>query len=72
MPFKAEIESELLMSLPIRSPTLSRTVALCHARHIPLSTAAQAVSVVARRVIKELCQKKIWTDATFIGAKSGD
>ena len=72
MPLKAEIESRLLMSLPIRSPALSRTVALCHARHIPLSTAAQAVSVVARRVMKELCQKKIWTDATFIGAKSGD
>lgn len=72
MPLKAEIEGCLLRSLPIRSPALSRTVALCHARHIPLSTAAQAVSVVARRVMKELCLKKIWTDATFIGANSDD
>lgn len=70
MPFKAEIEGGLLKSLPIRAPTLTRAVALCRARHIPLSTAAQAVSVVARRVMQELCQKKIWTDATFIGAKS--
>lgn len=72
MPLKAELEEGLLRSVPIRSPALTRTVALCHARHIPLSTAAQAVSVVARRVMKELCQKKIWTDATFIGVKSGD
>lgn len=66
MPFKAEIESGLLASLPIRAPAVTRQVALCRARHIPLSTAAQAVSGVAKRVMKELCQKKIWTDATYI------
>ena len=66
MPFKAEIESGLLSSLPIRAPAVTRRVALCRARHIPLSTAAQAVSEIAKRVMKELCEKKIWTDATFI------
>lgn len=66
MPLKAEIESGLLSSLPIRAPAITRTVALCRARHIPLSTAAQAVSVVARRVMRELCEKKIWVDANFI------
>lgn len=66
MPFKAEIESGLLASLPIRAPAVTRQVALCRARHIPLSTAAQAVSEVARRVMKVLCQKKIWTDATYV------
>ena len=68
MPLKAEIESGLLSSLPIRAPAITRTVALCRARHIPLSTAAQAVSVVARRVMRELCEKKIWVDANFIAA----
>ena len=72
MPFKAEIENGLLASLPIRSPAMTRTVALCRAKHIPLSTAAQAVSAVAKRVMQELCQKKIWTDATFIATQSSE
>jgi LysR family nitrogen assimilation transcriptional regulator len=67
MPLKAEIESGLLSSLPIRTPTITRTVALCRAKHIPLSTAAQAVSTVTKRVMRELCQSKEWMDATFIG-----
>ena len=66
MPLKAEIAAGLLASLPIRAPVLTRTVALCRARHIPLSTAADAVSTVAKQVMQTLCQKKIWTDATFI------
>ncbi len=66
MPFKAEIEAGLLTSLPIRAPAVTRTVALCRARHIPLSTAADAVSAVAKRVIRDLCEKKIWTDASLL------
>lgn len=69
MPLKAEIDSGLLVSLPIRAPVITRTVALCQARHIPLSTAAQAVRGVARRVMKELCTSKQWADATYIGSK---
>jgi LysR family nitrogen assimilation transcriptional regulator len=67
MPLKSELESGLLKSLPIRAPTITRTVALCRAQHIPLSTAAQAVSVVTKRVMRELCLSKVWMDATFIG-----
>ena len=67
MPLKAEIEVGLLTSVPIRTPAVTRTVALCRARHHPLSTAAEAVSAVAKRVMRELCEKKIWTDATFLG-----
>lgn len=69
MPLKAEIDSGLLVSLPIRAPVITRTVALCQAQHIPLSTAAQAVREVARRVMKELCTSKQWADATYIGSK---
>ena len=68
MPLKAEIESGLLRSLPIRAPAITRTVALCQARHIPLSTAAQAVSAVAKRVMRKLCLDKDWIDATFVGS----
>ncbi|MDO9026001.1 LysR substrate-binding domain-containing protein [Zwartia sp.] len=67
MPLKAEIEAGLLRSLPIRAPEVTRTVALCRARHIPVSAAAEAVSAVAKRVMRDLCEKKIWTDARFIG-----
>ncbi len=69
MPLKAEIESGVLKSLPIRSPEVTRTIALCRARHLPLSNAAQAVSAVTRRVMRELCENKTWLDATFIVAK---
>jgi len=67
MPLKAEIDAGLLKSLPIRAPAVTRTVALCRARHIPLSTAANAVSAVAKQVMRDLCEKKIWTDGRFIG-----
>jgi LysR family nitrogen assimilation transcriptional regulator len=67
MPLKSELESGLLRSLPIRAPAITRTVALCRAQHIPLSTAAQAVSAVTKRVMRELCLNKVWMDATFIG-----
>jgi LysR family nitrogen assimilation transcriptional regulator len=67
MPFKGEIEAGLFTSLPIRAPMITRTVALCRARHIPLSTAADAVSAVAKNLMRQLCLSKAWTDATYIG-----
>lgn len=68
MPLKSEIDSGLLISVPLRAPVISRVVALCWSRHIPLSTAAVSVRAVTTRLIRELCEKKCWADATFIGA----
>ncbi len=67
MPMKTDIDSGALCRVPLRSPTVSRVVALCRSRHIPISTAAAAVNAITIRVMQDLCNKKKWVDATFIG-----
>ncbi len=67
MPMKAEIDSGALRSASINTPTVSRVVALCRSRHIPMSTAAASVNAITIRLIEELCDSGQWADATFIG-----
>ena len=67
MPMQTEIENGTLCKIALRSPTLSRIVALCRSRHLPESTAAASVNAITLRVMKDLCIQKKWVDATFIG-----
>lgn len=67
MPMKAEIDSGALRSVSIKTPTVSRVVALCRSRHIPVSTAAASVSAITIRLIQALCDNGQWADARFIG-----
>ncbi len=67
MPMQTDIENGALYKIPLRSPTLSRIVALCRSRHLPVSTAAASVNAITIRVMKDLCNRKKWVDATFIG-----
>ncbi len=63
MPLKPEIDHGQLRALPIRSPGVTRMVALCRSRQIPVSSAARSVGAVVQRVAHALCVHGDWVDA---------
>jgi LysR family nitrogen assimilation transcriptional regulator len=66
MPLQQDIAAGLLTATPITSPALSRVVALCTSRHIPVSSAAAAVSALTIQLVQTLCTDGNWLDATPI------
>jgi LysR family nitrogen assimilation transcriptional regulator len=66
MPLRQDIAAGLLTATPITSPALSRVVALCTSRHIPVSSAAAAVSSLTIELVQTLCTDGDWLDATPI------
>lgn len=66
--FWADLQSGELSGLPIRSPDLYRTLALCSSRQLPLSAAAQAVAGIAERLAKEMVGEGAWPHARWVGA----
>mgnify|MGYP000887029465 FL=1 len=66
MPLQQDIAAGLLRATPITSPPLSRVVAICTSKHIPVSSAAAAVSTLTIELVKTLCRDGDWLDATPI------
>jgi LysR family nitrogen assimilation transcriptional regulator len=66
-PVQAEVERGAMRALPIRSPAIARTVALCASRNIPLTNAAAAVSRLVVQVARELCAGGAWIGARPLG-----
>ena len=64
-PMLAEIELGQVVAHPISGAAISRTVALCSSRNIPLTNAAAAVRKLVLDVTGELC-----TSGRWIGAKT--
>lgn len=64
MPLRAEIDAGRLQAQPVVSPVLTRRVALCASRHIPLSGAATAVAALTVQLAHTLCDQAQWLDAT--------
>lgn len=69
-PVLAEIESGVLIALPIAGTPISRTVTLCSSKNIPLTNAAAAVARLVFDVTKELCASGRWLGATMLEADS--
>lgn len=63
-PLQHEIDAGLLRAVPVVSPLLSRTVSICASRHIPLSSAAEAVLRLTAELARELSLSGAWPDAT--------
>lgn len=63
-PLQHEIDAGLLRAIPVVSPSLSRTVSICMSRHIPLSSAAEAVLRLTGELARELSLSGAWPDAT--------
>jgi LysR family nitrogen assimilation transcriptional regulator len=63
MPLKHEIDAGLLRAVPVVSPALTRVVALCASKHIPVTAAAGAVSRLMVELARQLCATGAWTGA---------
>jgi LysR family nitrogen assimilation transcriptional regulator len=70
MPLKHEIDAGLLAAVPVVSPTLSRVVAICAPKHIPVSAASSAVARLLVELARQLCATGAWTGATPAGPAS--
>ncbi|MES2534521.1 MAG: LysR substrate-binding domain-containing protein [Pseudomonadota bacterium] len=66
-PFLSEIERGLLSAYPITGATISRTIALCSSKNIPLTDAASAVERLVIDVTADLCRLGTWPGAHALG-----
>ncbi|MGZ3185155.1 MAG: LysR substrate-binding domain-containing protein [Telluria sp.] len=65
-PLQADVEAGRLAVRAIQEPPLSRTVALCASRNIPLTNAAAAIRGLARSVTADLCGDGSWRGARLL------
>jgi LysR family nitrogen assimilation transcriptional regulator len=63
MPLKQEVEAGLLWAAEIVDPPLERMLAICWSRHIPVSSASQAVMRLTQDLVAQLCADKQWLGA---------
>lgn len=62
-PLLDEVERGAMRAIPIVEPSITRTVALCASKNIPLTNAGQAVSRLIIDVAVELCAGGRWLGA---------
>jgi LysR family transcriptional regulator, nitrogen assimilation regulatory protein len=62
-PLQEDVLSGALVARPIHSPGITRSVALCSARNIPLTNAASAIARLVRKVTEDLCASTAWPGA---------
>ena len=62
----AELDSGAMRSYAIHSPALTRTVALCASKNIPLTNAGAAVKQLVRQVAAQLCDSGRWQGAHML------
>jgi LysR family nitrogen assimilation transcriptional regulator len=72
MPLRQEVQAGLLHASEIVNPPLERMLAICAARHIPASSASQAVRRLTRELVAQLCADKQWLGARLISKNQGD
>ena len=65
-PMLAELDSGAMRSYAIHSPALTRTVALCASKNIPLTNAGAAVKQLVRQVAAQLCDSGRWQGAHML------
>jgi LysR family transcriptional regulator, nitrogen assimilation regulatory protein len=67
-PLLAEIERGAMIAAEIKAPAISRTVALCASKNIPLTNAAAAVARLVQQVTTGLCTSGAWLGARTLPA----
>ena len=65
-PMLAELDSGAMRSYAIHDPALTRTVALCASKNIPLTNAGAAVKQLVRQVAAQLCDSGRWQGAHML------
>ncbi|MQM30602.1 MAG: hypothetical protein CRU78_08735 [Candidatus Accumulibacter phosphatis] len=66
MPLQHELAAGTLCAVPVKNPTLTRRLALCASKHIPLSAAATAVARLTADLSKNLCTTNVWLGTALI------
>jgi len=66
MPLQHELAAGTLCAVPVENPTLTRRLALCASKHIPLSAAATAVARLTADLSKNLCTTNVWLGTALI------
>jgi LysR family nitrogen assimilation transcriptional regulator len=66
MPLKQEVEGGFLTASEIVDPPLERMLALCSSKHIPVSSASQAVARLTKELVAKLCTDKQWLGARLV------
>lgn len=62
-----EIAAGRMRAHRIRPESVSRILSVCHSSHIPLTNAKKAVCELVFSVARQLCEKKAWVGADYIG-----
>lgn len=65
-PLLSEIERGTLRAYPISGPVISRTLALCASKNIPLTNAAAAIRQLVLDVTDQLCRNGHWLGAHIL------
>jgi LysR family nitrogen assimilation transcriptional regulator len=65
-PLLSEIERGTMLALPINGERMSRTLALCASKNIPLTNAAAAVERLVLEVTDDLCRTGKWLHTTAL------
>lgn len=66
MPLRQEVQAGLLWACEIVDPPLERVLALCWSRHIPVSSASQAVIHLTQDLVAQLCSQGQWLSARMV------
>jgi LysR family transcriptional regulator, nitrogen assimilation regulatory protein len=68
MPLRQEVEAGLLWASEIVDPPLERMLAICWSRHIPVSSASQAVKQLTQALVAQLCAEGHWLGSRVVKA----
>lgn len=66
MPMQKDIESGALRAVPVDRPMLTRRLAVCASKHIPLSSASVAVEKLLLKLTSQLASTGKWHGSTLI------
>lgn len=66
MPLRQEVETGLLWASEIVDPPLERMLAMCWSRHIPVSSASQAVMRLTQALVAQLSAEGQWLGSRLV------
>ena len=72
MPLRQEVEAGLLWASEIVDPPLERVLAICWSRHIPMSSASQAVKQLTQALVAQLCAEGQWLGGRLVSEQPND
>jgi LysR family transcriptional regulator, nitrogen assimilation regulatory protein len=62
------VEAGLLWASEIVDPPLERMLAICWSKHIPVSSASQAVKQLTQELVAQLCSEGQWLGSRLVKA----